>query len=126
MLSESERNRLQGIDSWITKLNAQSIPLQDAKWLIEKLKAADESLRKWEMICERDHGKPPGRFQDVVEEMDGRVTELKVLLRECLNHTPIGSGLELEVCEALDLEPTPMRIGVYRAKGSGPKGGDLG
>lgn len=66
-----DRKRLANIKKW-----ALAADLTDVLWLVCLAEDQERKLRIWEMIAERDHGKPPGRFQDAVEEIYGQSDEL--------------------------------------------------
>lgn len=61
-----DKKRVADIRKW-----ALATDRTDVLWLVELAEDQARKLRTWEMIAERDHGKPPGRFQDVVEELYG-------------------------------------------------------
>jgi hypothetical protein len=106
----------------------------DMLWLAGLVREAQRRLQGWEHICERDHGKEPGDFRKMVEEIDGRVKEvedrirdLKELLGECLKWLPMSScaGLIDDILEELGMERHPAFPQTYR-KRTTTHGGDLG
>lgn len=128
-----DRTRIAEIRKWVFQRGAKGSYVADTQWLVQLAEAQAEALMKWEMIAERDHGKPPGRFDDVVEEIDGRVKaaelhvrDLHEMLMECITYVPDDCGLMDDILDELDMERVPMTPRKYRSKGEKSSGGDLG